>query len=139
MKPEKCPNCNSTTFVQNGKRGNKQRYLCKQCNYRFTGETILRKKDRYFEVKALQLWLEGLTFKAIGHLLGFSDDTIGKWLKPYTKKLEPLQLDRRKLTGKIKQYEKVILIKEVNAHSSAIVVNGFESHVFGISRKQNGK
>lgn len=136
MKPEKCPNCNSKTFVRNGKRVNKQRYLCKQCNYRFTGETILRKKDRYFQTKALQLWLEGLTFIAIGHLLGFSDDTVSKWLKPYIKKLEPLQLDRKKLTGKVKQYKKIILVDGVNAHSSGIIVNGFESHVFGISRKQ---
>ena len=82
----------------------------------FTGETILRKKDRYFETKALQLWLEGLTFLAIGHLLGFSDDTISKWLRPYVKKLEPLQLDRKKLTGKVKQYKKIILVEAVNAN-----------------------
>lgn len=137
MKPNSCPNCSSNRFTKYGTRDGKlQRYRCKKCNYRFTGETIIKKRDTYYKTKAVQLWLEGLTYIAIGHLLGFSDDTISKWLKPYIKKLEPLQLDRKKLTGKVKQYGKIIYADEVNKHSSGIVVNGFESEVFGVSRKQ---
>ncbi len=91
MKPNSCPNCSSTHFTKYGTReGKLQRYRCKKCNYRFTGETLVKKRDTYYKTKAVQLWLEGLTYKAIGHLLGFSDDTVSKWLKPYIKKLEPL-------------------------------------------------
>ena len=137
MKPSCCPNCSSIRFTKFGTRNGKlQRYRCKDCLYRFTDETIVRKRDQYYKTKALQLWLEGLTFIAIGHLIGFSDDTIGKWLRPYIDKLGPLQLDRRKLTGRTKQYRKIIYVDGLNNHSSGIIVNGFESHIFGISRKK---
>ncbi|MCH7534919.1 MAG: IS1 family transposase [Bacteroidetes bacterium] len=136
MKPTNCPNCSSTRFTKFGTReGKLQRYRCLDCRYRFTGETIVRKKDTYYKTKALQLWLEGLTYIAIGKLIGFSDDSVAKWMKPYVEKLEPLRLDRKKLTRKVKQYEKIIYVDGVNAHSSGIIVNGFESHVFGVSRR----
>lgn len=137
MRPTCCPNCSSIRFTKWGTRNGKlQRYRCKGCGFRFTGETIVRKRDTYFKTKALQLWLEGLTYVAIGNLIGYSDDTVSKWLRPHVKKLEGLRLDRAKLERKVKRYKKVILVDDVKAHSSAIVVNGFESGVFGISRKQ---
>ena len=56
-----CKNCNSNRTVKNGfTNGGNQRYLCKNCGYRFTDNTTFRKNDFYFTTKAVQLWLEGL-------------------------------------------------------------------------------
>ena len=98
MMPTTCPNCSSNYFTKFGTRESKlQRYRGKDCGYRFTGHTIVRKRDTYYKTKALQLWLERLTYVGIGMLIGFSGDTISKWLRPYVKKLKPLGLDNRGL------------------------------------------
>ena len=48
-----------------------QRFKCKSCGYYFTVEN-LEKIDDYYVNKALQLYLEGLTYREIGVFRCFS-------------------------------------------------------------------
>lgn len=79
-----CPKCNqSEAIVKSGIVNNKQRYLCKTCTYHFTVRKIGKKIDNYYIVKAIQLYLEGLSLREIERVLGVSHSTISNWIKKH--------------------------------------------------------
>ena len=64
-----CPRCGSLNHCKDGKVNTRQRRLCKDCRYRYTVE---KKSDvKTIEVRrmALEMYLEGLGFRAIGRIL----------------------------------------------------------------------
>ena len=80
-----CPKCSqSDAIVKSGIVNNKQRYLCKTCVYHFTVRKIGKKIDNYYIVKAIQLYLEGLSLREIERVLGVSHSTINNWIKNTT-------------------------------------------------------
>lgn len=83
MKINLCPNCSSDQIVKSGIVNKKQRYKCKQCNYFFTVNKLGKKIDDYFVNKALQLYLEGLSYREIERILGISHVSIMNWVKRY--------------------------------------------------------
>ncbi len=83
MKINNCPNCNSNDYVKSGIINNRQRYKCKSCNYFFTVNKIGKKIDEYYVTKALQLYLEGLTYREIERILGISHVSIMNWVKKH--------------------------------------------------------
>ena len=83
MKVDFCPNCNSDKYVKSGIINNRQRYKCKSCGYNFTVNKIGKKIDDYYVNKALQLHLEGLTYREIERILGISHVTVMNWVKKY--------------------------------------------------------
>lgn len=83
MKIKSCPNCDSLEYVKSGIINNRQRYKCKACNYFFTVNKIGKKIDEYYVTKALQLYLEGLTYREIERILGISHVSIMNWVKKY--------------------------------------------------------
>ena len=79
-----CPKCSqSHAIVKSGIVNNKQRYLCKTCTYHFTVRNIGKKIDNYYIVKAIQLYMEGLSLREIERVLGVSHSTISNWIKKY--------------------------------------------------------
>ena len=78
-----CPKCQNTHIIKSGIINNKQRYLCKKCNYFFTVNKIGKKIDDYYVTKALQLYLEGLSFREIERIIGVSHVTISNWVKSF--------------------------------------------------------
>lgn len=92
MKILACPKCQSSTIVKSGVINDKQRYLCKKCNYFFTVNKIGKKIDNYYVTKALQLYLEGLSYREIERILGISHVTISNWIKAFNVK-KPIQAD----------------------------------------------
>ena len=78
-----CPKCQSDNIVKSGVIKDRQRFLCKKCNYYFTVNKLGKKIDSYYVTKALQLYLEGLTFREIERILGISHVTISSWIKKY--------------------------------------------------------
>ncbi|MCX7548926.1 helix-turn-helix domain-containing protein [Xanthomarina sp. F1114] len=79
-----CPKCNDQEgIVKSGIVNNKQRYLCKRCAYHFTVRKVGKKIDNYYIVKAIQLYLEGLSLREIERVLGVSHSTISNWIKKY--------------------------------------------------------
>ncbi|PKP24397.1 MAG: hypothetical protein CVU03_12585 [Bacteroidetes bacterium HGW-Bacteroidetes-2] len=83
MKTASCPKCQSMSIVKSGIIGNRQRYRCKNCKYNFTVNKIGKKIDSYYVTKALQLFLEGLSYREIERILGVSHVTVSNWVKEY--------------------------------------------------------
>ena len=78
-----CPKCQNNHIVKSGVVNSKQRYLCKNCKYFFTVNKIGKKIDDYYVTKALQLYLEGLSYREIERILGVSHVTVSNWVKTF--------------------------------------------------------
>lgn len=83
MTIEFCPNCNSDSYVKSGVVKKRQRYKCKKCSYYFTVNKMGKQIDSYYVNKALQLYLEGLSYREIERILGISHVSIINWVKKY--------------------------------------------------------
>ena len=78
-----CPKCFSQDIVKSGVVKDRQRYKCKACNYYFTVNKIGKRIDSYYVIKALQLYIEGVSYREIERLLGVSHVSIMNWVKQY--------------------------------------------------------
>ena len=85
----KCPKCNSENQVKDGIVKGKQRFLCKQCQYRFTVE--YRGKPIELKRAALFLYLEGLGFRSIERFLKVSNVSVMNWIKSFGKEIENIR------------------------------------------------
>lgn len=83
MKIDTCPNCSSDKYIKSGIVNDRQRYKCKKCAYFFTVNKVGKKIDDYYVNKALQLYLEGLTYREIERILGVSHVSVLNWVKKY--------------------------------------------------------
>jgi len=83
MKIDLCPNCGSDAYTKSGIVNDRQRYKCKSCGYYFSVNKVGKKIDDYYVNKALQLFLEGLTYREIERILGISHVSIMNWVKKY--------------------------------------------------------
>lgn len=84
-----CPKCNSENCVKAGIINERQRYRCKDCGYFFTVKKMGKQIDDYFVTKALQLYLEGLSYREIERIIGVSHVTISSWIRKYNIKRPP--------------------------------------------------
>ncbi len=78
-----CPRCDSESVIKSGFINKRQRFCCKSCSYFFTVLKKGKRIDDYFVVKALQLYLEGLSFREIERVLGVSHVSVSNWVKEY--------------------------------------------------------
>ncbi|WP_034229431.1 IS1/IS1595 family N-terminal zinc-binding domain-containing protein [Aquimarina pacifica] len=78
-----CPNCGSSKYIKSGVIDLRQRYRCKECNYYFTVNKLGKRIDDYYVNKALQLYLEGLSYREIERILGISHVSVINWVKKY--------------------------------------------------------
>jgi hypothetical protein len=85
-----CPKCSAEYISKNGVLNGKQRYKCRDCNYNFTVEKMGKSIDSYYVIKALQLYIEGVSYREIERLLGISHVSVMNWVKKYQIKV-PMQ------------------------------------------------
>ncbi len=85
-----CPRCLSNNYIKNGIVNGKQRYRCKCCNYHFTVFKLGKRIESFYIIKAIQLYMEGLSYRSIEKLLGISHSTIRNWVTAYGASLKPL-------------------------------------------------
>ena len=78
-----CPNCQSDNVIKSGIVQDRQRFKCKSCGYHFTVNKLGKQIDEYYVNKALQLYLEGLTYREIERILGISHVSVMNWVKKY--------------------------------------------------------
>ncbi|MEZ4885705.1 MAG: IS1 family transposase [Chitinophagales bacterium] len=78
-----CPRCQSAHIIKSGRVKDRQRFLCKDCEYHFTVNKMGKRIDDYYVVKALQLYLQGMGYRQIERILGVSHVTVMKWVKQY--------------------------------------------------------
>lgn len=79
----KCPKCGSTEAVRNGIINKRQRFRCRQCQYNYTVDKAGKSISSYYVVKALQLYIEGVSYREIERLLGVSHVSVMNWVKKY--------------------------------------------------------
>jgi transposase-like protein len=77
---KRCPKCESERIWKSGFKGGRQRYKCRECMYHFSSEKQKGFSDE-IKAKAIQLYLEGLGFRAIGRFLGVSQVSVMNWVK----------------------------------------------------------
>lgn len=94
-----CPKCSSEEIIKAGSVKGKRRHRCKTCRYYFTRNSL---PGRPLEQKllAVQLYLKGLSFRAIGQLLGVSATAVLKWIRTFSE-----QFQARPLPGKAEVVE----------------------------------
>ena len=89
-----CPDCESSKTIKSGVIKERQRYRCKQCGYHFTVQKKGKQIDTYYVIKALQLYLEGVSYREIERILGVSHVSVMNWVKKYKLKA-PEQFEYR--------------------------------------------
>jgi transposase-like protein len=104
-----CPKCNSDDYVKSGIVQERQRYKCKACKYYFTVQKMGKKVDDYYVTKALQLYMEGLSYREIERILGISHVSVMNWVKTYKVK-RPSHLNYRPTYKILTQSELVLYV-----------------------------
>lgn len=105
-----CPSCSAENYVKSGIVGGRQRYKCKDCGYHFTVSKMGKSIDDYYVNKALQLYLEGLTYREIERVLGISHVSVMNWVKKYNIK--------RPTRTKVHPSYKILTAEELGAYFS---------------------
>jgi transposase-like protein len=113
-----CPKCQNSKIIKSGIIKERQRYLCKLCNYFFTVNKVGKKIDDYYVTKALQLYLEGLSYREIERIIGVSHVSISNWVKEFKIK-KPLQLNYHPSYKILKHDELVEYLKDKDRLSGA--------------------
>jgi transposase-like protein len=83
FKKKECPKCNSSQIVKSGIISGRQRFRCNACNYHYTVMKEGKSIDPYYVVKALQLYIEGLSYREIERILGISHVSVKNWVTSY--------------------------------------------------------
>ena len=83
-------NCRKDGFIRNI-----QRYKCKECNFRHTVQKKSTAAPLSVKRHALQLYLEGLGFRAIGRVLNFSYVSVYNWIKSFGEQLKNLKSENK--------------------------------------------
>ncbi|GIM58998.1 hypothetical protein CAPN007_12060 [Capnocytophaga canimorsus] len=84
----KCTRCQSLNKIKAGFVGGRQRYKCKDCGYFFSVEKKSDVKTPEQKCLTLQMYLEGLGFRAIGRILNISYGTVYRWVKKWGESVE---------------------------------------------------
>lgn len=123
--PNSCPKCQKQNIVKSGIIKERQRFLCKDCKYYFTVKKLGKQIDDYFVTKALQLYLEGLSFREIERIIGVSHVTISSWIKKYNIKRPPHS--EFHTTYKVFKQNELIefMQKEENIKGSGLIITEF--------------
>jgi transposase-like protein len=122
MEPVCCPRCNSEDSTKSGIVNNRQRYRCKRCGYHYTVGKLGKRIESYYVIKALQLYLEGISLREIERILGISHTTVANWVRLYGIR-QPLSLEYKPTYKIITHDELVNLIKDKSfIHEAGLIL-----------------
>ena len=120
-----CPKCNNQNVSKSGIIKGKQRFFCKKCNYNFTVKKLGKQIDDYYVTKALQLYLEGLSYREIERIIGVSHVSISSWIKKYNI-TRPPHSEFHPVYKVLKQNELIVYIsQENNLENSGLIITQF--------------
>ena len=120
-----CPKCNNQNVSKSGIIKGKQRFFCKNCNYNFTVKKLGKQIDDYYVTKALQLYLEGLSYREIERIIGVSHVSISSWIKKYNT-TRPPHSEFHPVYKVLKQNELIEYIsQENNLENSGLIITQF--------------
>ncbi|MBV6881403.1 helix-turn-helix domain-containing protein [Epilithonimonas ginsengisoli] len=120
-----CPKCNNDKVSKSGIIKGKQRFYCKNCHYNFTVKKLGKQIDDYYVTKALQLYLEGLSYREIERIIGVSHVSISSWIKKYNI-TRPPHSEFHPVYKVLKQNELIDYIsQENNLQNSGLIITQF--------------
>lgn len=85
MEKIKCPKCGNNEIWKAGKPNGKQQYQCKECGRKFIRELNY---DEEFKMKAIQIFYEGNSTRAVGRIMKINKSTVYNWIKALNKKVK---------------------------------------------------
>ncbi len=77
----KCPSCSSKKVSRNGRRQNRQNYICKDCGRQFLEAKLPRGYSLEVRQICIRMRAQGLSFRQIERLTGVSHNTIIGWVQ----------------------------------------------------------
>lgn len=125
---QNCPKCGADHYTKAGIVGSRQRYKCGSCNYHFTVSKEGKSTDVQIVKRALQLYVEGMSYREIESVLGVSHVSVMNWVKKYkverpvddnhhvTHQLMPHQDVVKLVTNREFLHDTNVLISRVNGH-----------------------
>ena len=81
----KFPRCGSEGIRRAGRPRGKQQYQCKECERKFITELNYSKE---FKQKAIAIFYEGNSGRAVGRIMGINKPTVYNWIKELDEKIE---------------------------------------------------
>lgn len=112
----KCPRCQSENFVKSGMVKNRQRFLCKNCDYQFS-ITSFYSKPAEIKRSAIQLYLEGLNLREIGSLLQINHVSVYNWLTKFGPTLDDIRRKEKLNTVSIDLLHEYLNVQNGNSAS----------------------
>lgn len=137
----KCYNCQSENKVKAGFIRKIQRYKCKDCGCFYSVERKSDVKTNEQKRLALEMYLEGMGFRAIGRILKISYGTVYQWIKKWGEQTElpqnnePIEIVELDEIHSYVQNKKttvgagLLLIDLENATSTLFVENAPQKHL----------
>lgn len=101
-----CPKCQDSNVVKSGILNEKQRYKCKMCNYFFTVLKEGNRIDDFWVKRALQLYIEGFSYREIEKMINVSHVSVMNWVKKYN--IKNIKNQGVKASYKLLTHEKLI-------------------------------
>ena len=80
-----CPKCGKEEIWKCGKSVGKQQYQCKNCKRKFITELNYSKE---FKQKAIEIFYEGNSGRAVGRIMGINKSTVYNWIKKLDEKIQ---------------------------------------------------
>lgn len=81
MSPVPCPRCGSVTTTRSGRNhSGSHRYFCAVCRRYFTPRPKEQGHEAAVHEQAVRLYLEGMSQRAIGRLLGVVHQSVANWV-----------------------------------------------------------
>ena len=111
--PISCPFCQSENVIKYGKLQNMQRYLCHNCKTQFSTDYCQKYHYGNQQLRhAMELYLEGLTYREIADILKISHMTVYNWIQNYNVAFEYLRPSNPAEKTSISLLRKILAIKE---------------------------
>ena len=136
-----CPKCDSKNFVKSGIIKERQRFKCKSCNYYFTVQKLGKRSEGEYVIKALQLYLEGISFREIERILNVSHVSVMNWVKTYNIKRPKTIVNIQPEVQILKHKEVLALLDdESNIDDGGLLVTPMDSKYLVLTwKKRYGK
>ena len=68
-------------------KSDSQRYMCMHCKKSYSPEPKKREYSEDFKLKAIKIYLEGNSCRAVGRIMGIGKNVVLNWIKQCAKKL----------------------------------------------------
>ena len=98
-----CPYCwPKENYIKSGfNRNGTQRYRCRRCKRYSTAKTKRKNPKGEFGARAVRLYLDGMSLRAVARLLGVHHQTVGRWVASRTQDLRELAIQLYQESGSV--------------------------------------